>query len=145
MSCWHAAGVGASPAPPHQRRASVSAPIFHMIPNAPKPVGPYSHIVECDGWLFVTGQLATDPDDDARPVPDGIEAQTHKVMDNLKRALAGARAGLEHAVCVRVFLTQFERDYAQFNRIYLEYFPKDRLPARPPVRATRLPRGGTAR
>jgi enamine deaminase RidA (YjgF/YER057c/UK114 family) len=37
------------------------APIFHMIPNAPKPVAPYSHAVELDGWLFVTGQLATDP------------------------------------------------------------------------------------
>ena len=42
----------------------MSAPIYHLIPNAPKPVAPYSHVVEADGWLFVTGQLATDPDDD---------------------------------------------------------------------------------
>ena len=120
----------------------MAAPIFYMIANAPKPVGPYSHVVEVDGWLFVTGQLATDPDDDSRPVPEGIKAQTHKVFDNLKRALAGAGAGLEHVVCARVFLTHFERDYAEFNRIYGEYFPSGRLPARTTVGVTSLARGG---
>jgi hypothetical protein len=59
----------------------MSAPIYHLIPNAPKPVAPYSHVVEADGWLFVTGQLATDPDDDSLLLPDGIEAQTRNVMD----------------------------------------------------------------
>ena len=54
----------------------MSAPIYHLIPNAPKPVAPYSHVVEADGWLFVTGQLATDPYDDVLPVPEGIEAQS---------------------------------------------------------------------
>jgi reactive intermediate/imine deaminase len=120
----------------------MSSPIFHMIANAPKPVGPYSHVVEQDGFLFVTGQLATDPDDDSRPVPEGIEAQTHKVFDNLKRALAGANAGLEHVLCVRVFLTHFERDYATFNKLYLQYFPANRLPARTTVGVTGLARGG---
>ena len=61
----------------------MTLPIYHLIANAPKPVAPYSHVVEADGWLFVTGQLATDPDDDSLPLPDGIEAQTRKVMDNL--------------------------------------------------------------
>jgi len=120
----------------------VTAPIFHLVADAPKPVGPYSHVVEADGWLFVTGQLATDPDDDALPVPDGIEAQTHKVFDNLKRALAGAGATLEHVVQVRIFLTDFERDYAAMNRIYQTYFPPDRLPARTTVGVTALARGG---
>lgn len=116
--------------------------IFHMIPDAPRPVAPYSHVVEKDGWLFVTGQLATDPADDALPIPDGIEAQTHVVMDNLARALRGVGAGLEHVVAVRAFLTQFERDYAPFNRIYAGYFPPDRLPARTTIGVTALARGG---
>jgi len=120
----------------------VSNPIFHLVAVAPKPVGPYSHVVEADGWLFVTGQLATDPDNDDLPLPDGIEAQTHKVFDNLKRALAGAGAGLEHVVQVRIFLTEFERDYAVMNRIYRTYFPSDRLPARTTVGVTALARGG---
>ena len=116
--------------------------IFHMISDAPKPVAPYSHIVEKDGWLFVTGQLATDPADDLAPIPDGIEAQTHKVMDNLILALRGAGAGLEHVVCVRAFLVHFDRDYAAYNRIYASYFPPDRLPARTTIGVTALARGG---
>jgi enamine deaminase RidA (YjgF/YER057c/UK114 family) len=40
-------------------------PIFHLLPDAPKPVAPYSHAVEAGGFVFVTGQLATDPDDDS--------------------------------------------------------------------------------
>jgi 2-iminobutanoate/2-iminopropanoate deaminase len=108
----------------------VTLPIYHLIPNAPKPVAPHSHVVEADGWLFVTGQLATDPDDDSLPLPEGIEAQTRKVMDNLKCALAGAGAGFEHVVYVRIFLTDFERDYAAFNQLYTDYFRPDRLPAR---------------
>jgi 2-iminobutanoate/2-iminopropanoate deaminase len=118
------------------------APIFHLIADAPKPVGPYSHVVEAGGFLFVTGQLATDPDDDSLPPPPGIEAQTCKVFDNLKRALAGAGAGFEHVICVRIFLTAFERDYAALNRIYVEYFPGDRLPARTTVGVAHLARGG---
>lgn len=117
-------------------------PIFHLIKDAPKPVGPYSHVVEAGDFLFVTGQLATDPDDDSLPVPDGIEAQTHKVFDNLKRALAGAGAGFEHVVFARIYLMHFDRDYATFNKLYLEYFPHDRLPGRTTVGVTGLARGG---
>ena len=113
-----------------------------LIANAPKPVAPYSHVVEVDGWLFVTGQLATDADDDSLPLPLGIEAQTRKVMENLKRVLAGAGAGFEHVVCARIFLTDFDRDYGLFNRIYSEYFAADRLPARTTVGVTGLARGG---
>ena len=120
----------------------MTAPIYHLIPNAPKPVAPYSHVVEADGWLFVTGQLASDPVNDSLPLPGGIEAQTRKVMDNLKLALAGVGAGFEHVVCVRIFLTDFERDYAVFNRLYAEYFEPDRLPARTTVGVTQLARGG---
>ena len=117
-------------------------PIFHLIGGAPAPVAPYSHAVEQDGWLFITGQLATDPDDDALPIPDGIEAQTHKVMDNLRRVLRGAGADLAHVVCVRAYLVNFERDYADFNQIYARSFPADRLPARTTVGVTALARGG---
>lgn len=117
-------------------------PIFHLMKDAPKPVAPYSHAVEAGGFVFVTGQLATDPDDDSRPVPEGIEAQTHKVMDNLRRVLAGAGLGLGDIVCVRIFLTRFEQDYAAMNAIYASYFEPDRLPARTTVGVTHLARGG---
>lgn len=116
--------------------------IHHLIPGAPKPVAPYSHVVEAGGFLFVTGQLATDPDDDSLPIPEGIEAQTHKVMDNLKRALAGVGADFGRAVFVRIYLTDFERDYAAMNRIYQSYFEADALPGRTTVGVTHLARGG---
>ena len=116
--------------------------IFHLMANAPRPVAPYSHAVEVDGLVFVTGQLATDPDDDGRPLPDGVEAQTHKVMDNLRRVLEGIGLSLANVICVRIFLTHFARDYAAMNTIYAGYFPPERLPARTTVGVTHLARGG---
>src|SRR5258705_12563306 len=100
-------------------------PIFHLLPDAPKPVAPYSHAVEADGFVFVTGQLATDPDDDSLPVPQGIEAQTRKVMDNLDRVLKGVGLNFANVICVRIFLTAFERDYAAMNAIYATCFAAD--------------------
>src|SRR5207244_7852964 len=85
---------------------------FLMIPGAPTPVAPTSHAVASDGWLFVTGQMPTDPDDDNAPLPAGIEAQTRRVIENLKLVLAGAGSALDHVVFARVYLTDFERDYA---------------------------------
>lgn len=93
-------------------------PIFHLLPDAPKPVAPYSHAVEAGGFVFVTGQLATDPDDNSLSVPDGIEAQTRKVLDNLARVLKGCGLSFADVVCVRIFLTDFKRDYAAMNAIY---------------------------
>ena len=116
--------------------------IFHLMANAPRPVAPYSHAVEVDGLVFVTGQLATDPDDDNLPLPDGVEAQTHKVMDNLRRVLQGIGLSLANVICVRIFLTHFARDYAAMNAIYAGYFPPERLPARTTVGVTHLARGG---
>jgi len=101
-----------------------------MIPGAPQPVAPFSHVVEVDGWLFLTGQMPTDPGDADKPLPDGVEAQTRRVMDNLIIVLKGMDLGLEHVVQARVYLTEFNRDYAAMNDVYRSYFPEDRLPAR---------------
>ena len=117
-------------------------PIFHLLPDAPKPVAPYSHAVEAGAFVFVTGQLATDPDDDSLPVPPGIEAQTHKVMDNLSRVLTGCGLTLANVVCVRIFLTDFNGDYAKMNDIFSSYFTDGRRPARTTVGVTALARGG---
>jgi len=116
-------------------------PHFMMIPGAPAPVAPFSHAVEVDGWVFLTGQMPTDPEDDAAPLPAGIEAQTRRVMDNLILVLNGVSLGLENVVSARAFLTHFERDYAAMNEVYRSYFPKDRLPARTCVGITALARG----
>jgi reactive intermediate/imine deaminase len=117
-------------------------PIFHVLPDAPKPVAPYSHAVEAGAFVFVTGQLATDPDDDSLPVPPGIEAQTRKVMENLTRVLKGCGLTLAEVVSVRIFLTDFKRDYAAMNEIYATYFAAGKRPARTTVGVTGLARDG---
>ena len=114
---------------------------FLMVAGAPKPVAPFSHATAADGWLFVTGQMPTDPADDGAPLPDGIEAQTRRVMDNLKIVLAGTGSGLDRVVFARVYLTHFERDYAAMNRVYQSYFVPGRLPARTCIGVTGLARG----
>jgi reactive intermediate/imine deaminase len=111
-----------------------------MIPGAPTPVAPFSHAVEIDGWLFVTGQMPTWPEDDARALPEGIEAQTQRVLDNLKIVLAGAGYSLADVVSARVYLTEFKRDYQRMNAVYRSYFAEGRLPARTCVGVTALAR-----
>ncbi|WP_128933933.1 RidA family protein [Bradyrhizobium zhanjiangense] len=110
---------------------------FHMISGGPKPVAPFSHAVETDGFVFVTGQM---PDTPQAPgvLPEGIVAQTRAVMENLKVVLAGLGLGLEHVVMTRVYLTRFKADYAAMNETYRSYFAPDRLPARTCVGVTGL-------
>ena len=113
---------------------------FHMIPGGPKPVAPFSHAVETDGFVFITGQM---PDTPEAPgvLPGGIVAQTHAVMANLKAVLKGLNLGLEHVVMARIYLTRFTQDYAAMNETYRTYFPADRLPARTCVGVTGLAYG----
>ena len=114
---------------------------FLMISGAPSPVAPYSHATAADGWVFVTGQIPTDPDDDSMPLPDGIEAQTRRVIENLKRVLAGSGSALDRVVFARVYLTHFERDYAAMNAVYQSHFAPGHLPARTCIGVTGLARG----
>lgn len=113
-------------------------PIHHMIDRGPRPVAPFSHAVEADGWVFVTGQMPTDPDAPDAPLPDGVAAQTARVMENLKIVLAGLGLGLEHVTFARVYLTEFERDYERMNDVYKSYFEAGKLPARTCVGVTGL-------
>ena len=110
---------------------------FHMIPGGPKPVAPFSHAVETDGFIFVTGQM---PDSPEAPgvLPRGIIAQTNAVLKNLKHLLQGLNIGLEHVVMARIYLTNFSGDYAAMNETWRSFFPADRLPARTCVGVTGL-------
>lgn len=119
----------------------MTLPIFHMVAGAPQPVAPYSHAVEIDGWLFLAGQIASDLAYDPEAIPETIEDQTHKVMQNLARVLDGVGAGLENVVAARVFLAQFDEDYRKMDAVYESYFAPDRRPARTTVGVTGLAGG----
>ena len=110
---------------------------FHMIAGGPKPVAPFSHAVETDGFVLVTGQM---PDTPGAPgvLPDGIVAQTHAVMANLRTVLTGVGLGFEHVAMARIYLKRFRQDYAAMNDVYRSYFAPDRLPARTCVGVTGL-------
>ena len=118
----------------------MSDPIFHNFSSAPTHVAPFSHAVESDGWIQITGQMPTDPDDDSAPLPEGVEAQTRRVMDNLIIVLEGLGLGLEHVLSTRVYITEFKRDYEDMNNTYKSYFPDDRRPARTCIGVTGLAR-----
>jgi 2-iminobutanoate/2-iminopropanoate deaminase len=113
-------------------------PLFHMIAGAPDPVAPFSHAVESDGWVFVTGQMPFTGSSIDSPYPEGIEAQTHAVMANLKTVLAGCGLDLSHVLCARVFLTHFNEDYDRMNAAYSTYFQAGRFPARTCIGVTGL-------
>ena len=116
----------------------MSLPTFHMIDDAPQPVATFSHAAEVDGWVFLTGQMPTWPGDPDRPLPKGITSQTRRVMDNLILVLRGIELGIENVAQVRIYLTEFERDYADMNVAYKSYFEEGKLPARTCIGVTAL-------
>jgi len=109
-----------------------------MIATGPRPVAPFSHAVEADGWVFVTGQMPTDPAAPDAPLPGGIEAQTRRVMANLEIVLSGIGLGWQNVTFIRIYLTHFERDYPAMNAIYQTYFEPGKLPGRTTVGVTAL-------
>lgn len=104
--------------------------LFHMIAGAPDPVAPFSHAVESDGWVFLTGQMPFSGTAADSPYPDGVRAQTHQVMANLGRVLEGCGLALADVLVVRIYLTHFDEDYAAMNEVYSGYFTAGRRPAR---------------
>lgn len=116
----------------------MSEMIHHLVAAGPQPVAPFSHAVETDGFVFVTGQMPTDPAAPDAPLPDGIEAQTMRVIDNLRIVLGGIGLGLEHVTMARIYLTHFERDYAALNALWPSFFEPGKLPARTTVGVTAL-------
>ena len=119
----------------------MSALMFHMIGGAPDPVAPFSHAVEADGWVFVTGQMPFTGTSNTSAYPDTIEDQTHQVMKNLVTVLEGCGLSLADVAAVRVFLRHFDDDYERMNAVYATYFPAGRRPARTCVGVTGLARG----
>ncbi len=111
---------------------------FHTLDNGPDRVAPFSHAVSIGPWAFITGQMPCDPVDNSLPLPVGVEAQTRAVMENLKLVLAGIGCDLAMVAQARVFLTEFQRDYAAMNATYASYWPAGRLPARTCIGTTGL-------
>ena len=117
--------------------------IEHLVfSNGPKRVGPFSHAVRAGGFLFVTGQMPTLPDDPTKLIEGDITIQTHQVMKNLITVLNAANTSLENVVFVRIYLVNFQ-DFDKMNIVYKSYFDSDKLPARTCIGVTGLAVGAS--
>lgn len=112
-----------------------SSKIVHT-DNAPAAIGPYSQAVVLGRTVFTSGQIALDPESGA-VTGDGIVQQTHRVCLNLKAVLEASGASLESVVKTVCFLKNME-DFAEFNKVYGEYFVGK--PARSCVAVKSLPK-----
>jgi 2-iminobutanoate/2-iminopropanoate deaminase len=105
--------------------------------KAPEAIGPYSQAIKAGGFVFVSGQIAIDPET-GQFVSGGIAEQTRQVMKNLAAVLEAAGSDLQLVVKTSVFLADME-EFAAMNEVYGKFFG-DEPPARATVQAVRLPR-----
>jgi 2-iminobutanoate/2-iminopropanoate deaminase len=105
--------------------------------KGPKPIGPYSQAVKCDGFLFASGQVALDPRTNEF-IGGDIRQQTERAMENIKAVVEAAGSNLHHIVKTTVFLKDMN-DFAAMNEAYGKYFSAA-PPARSTVQVARLPK-----
>jgi 2-iminobutanoate/2-iminopropanoate deaminase len=105
------------------------------LPDMPL-VSPYCHAVRAGDFLFVTGQLAQDPQSGSI-VRGPIEDQTRQVMENLKQVLDYAGTSFDRVTMARIFLTDI-RFIQTVNDIYASYFKPGELPGRTTIGVTGL-------
>ena len=106
--------------------------------KAPKAVGPYVQGVKAHGFLFTAGQIGLDPAT-GKLVEGGIEAQTRRVLENLKAVVEAAGSSFKQAVKATVYLTDLSH-FQAMNQVYAAYF-EGQSPARSTVGVAQLPLG----
>lgn len=105
--------------------------------KAPGAIGPYSQGIDIGNMIFFSGQIPLDPE--TVVMPEGIEAQTRRALDNVKGLLESQNLTFKNVVKTTVFLDNIN-DFATMNGIYAEYF-EEPYPARSAVEVAKLPKG----
>ena len=105
--------------------------------RGPKPIGPYSQAIKSNGFLFASGQIASDPKT-GELVGSDVRQQTERVLENIKSIVEAGGITLSHVVKTTVFLKDMN-DFAAMNEVYARYFTAA-PPARSTVQAARLPK-----
>ncbi|HJY26492.1 MAG TPA: RidA family protein [Pyrinomonadaceae bacterium] len=105
--------------------------------NAPGAIGPYSQAIKANGFVFVSGQIPTNPET-GEFVAGGIAEQTEQVFKNLKAVLEAAGSSLDQVVKTTVFLADM-KEFSGMNEVYAKFF-SGAPPARATVAAAGLPR-----
>ena len=107
--------------------------------NAPKPIGPYNQAVIAGNYIFISGQIALNPES-GQLITDEIKKETTQVMENLKAILSEASLTFENIVKTTIFLSSMD-DFADVNEIYGSYLNDSTAPARETVQVSKLPVG----
>jgi 2-iminobutanoate/2-iminopropanoate deaminase len=107
--------------------------------KAAPAVGPYNQAVRIGDLLFCAGQIPIDPQNPSGPLPDGIQAQATRVLENIKLILEDQGLGFANVVKSTVFMVNLA-DFAAMNEVYAKYFTADH-PARSTIQVAALPRG----
>ncbi|NPA58709.1 MAG: RidA family protein [Aquificae bacterium] len=108
--------------------------------KAPKAIGPYSQAVKYENFLFVSGQIAIDPDTQEF-IGGSVEKQTERIMENIKAILEEAGLNFNHVVKTTIYLTDIG-DFEKVNQVYGRYFTEHK-PARATVGVSALPKGAS--
>lgn len=107
--------------------------------NAPLPIGPYNQAVRANGMLFVSGQIALNPESGKLEM-ENIEVETTRVMQNLEAVLKEADMDFRNVVKSSIFLKDMN-NFQKINEIYSRYFSDEKTaPARETVEVARLPK-----
>ncbi|KKN20521.1 hypothetical protein LCGC14_0934670 [marine sediment metagenome] len=104
--------------------------------KAPKPIGPYSQAVVQNELVFVSGQIAIDPQT-GKMIEGGVKEQTTQVMNNVKAILEAADSSMEKVLKTSIFVSNIDF-FSTVSEIYEEFFEKD-FPARETVEVSALP------
>lgn len=106
---------------------------------APKALGPYSQAVKCNGLVFLSGQIALDPNTNEL-VEGDFAKQAHRVMENIKAVISANDGTMDDCLKLSVYLHNIS-DFSTLNKIFEEYFSKGDYPTRTVVGGVDLPKG----
>ena len=107
--------------------------------NAPKPIGPYNQAVIAGNYMFISGQIALNPQN-GELITDEVSKETTQVMENLNAILSEASLTFENVVKTTIFLSDMN-DFSTVNEIYGSYLNNSTAPARETVQVSKLPLG----
>lgn len=107
-------------------------------PLAPAAIGPYSQGILVGDRLYVSGQIAIDPETGSM-IDGSVEEETERVLENVEAVLKAASMTFENVVRCEVYMADMD-DYAQINEVYGRYF-NEMPPARQALEVAELPRG----
>lgn len=106
--------------------------------GAPEPIGPYSQAVLHGDTLYVSGQIAIDPES-GNLLKKDIESETRRVMKNMGAVLNEAKMDFSNVIKCSIFIKDMN-DFKKINKIYGSYFDPVTAPARETVEVSRLPK-----